>query len=374
MGRIRYISERAITRKGKRDGSGLKWRLGIPIRVKHPPDPPMNSEAPSAYQDYLVNIVHENLERIGQMWANADKKLQANCLHWGQRRNQLTDQLERTEKDHEEAEKDHDFARQSAEQVEAPSINRFLYSGLVTLITFAEIVFNGTIFNIFGESRVFTILMAIGLMIAIPVLSHFIGVKLKITKKTATDIGIMVVCALTLVAGLSSIAIAREKFFEANRVIETLGIDWSKESITWIFLSVNLVLIMAVVVLAYEYGVRDPHSYKNTQNRLHQARRVQAEESNEIEVLSRERTQVEEKLNQACAVRRQTFEEFHHLAQEEKDKGERNINLYRAANMDAREDKTRPISFLIAPDTLITLPENLLKLDCSECDWEESKA
>ncbi|MGQ9571154.1 MAG: hypothetical protein ACUVUQ_10030 [Thermodesulfovibrionales bacterium] len=100
----------------------------------------------------------------------------------------------------------------------------------------AEVVFNGLVFAVFGQSQLHTIIMAIGIMVAIPWLSDIIGKKLRMENKSKTTITLTIVATLVVFIGFLRIAILREKFFEANKVVEALGLKWDAESITLTFL------------------------------------------------------------------------------------------------------------------------------------------
>ena len=83
-------------------------------------------------------------------------------------------------KEYERISKDYDAHSKKIERSE-PSVelSRGKYYVLMFLFVFAEIPMNTLAFSVFGESQIFTWVMALGVAVAIPWIAHAVGILLK---------------------------------------------------------------------------------------------------------------------------------------------------------------------------------------------------
>jgi hypothetical protein len=239
------------------------------------------------------------------------------------------------------------------------------------IITVAELAFNALVFNVFGQSRPQTFIMAIGVMVAMPWLSDFIGKKLRMKNKSKTTIVLMTGAALVVLAGLIVIVVLRENIFEANKVVEALDIRWDINSIVFALFIVNILLFAAIVVLAYQAGHKDPLKYKQTKREFEDGANKLKAEAADLEEAAEGLANARIEFNRTHSERVDEFEKIKYKAEEERDIWIELVQLYRTSNMVVRRDKTRPKSFLVELEWLILIPEILQNLDCNACCYEE---
>ncbi|MEW6419500.1 MAG: hypothetical protein AB1480_15530 [Nitrospirota bacterium] len=299
--------------------------------------------------------------------------LQKNCEH--AEINYKNAKLEgaRVNKDIQDILERYEIAKKTLNNLPHPHISSTLFLIIFLIITIAEIAFNGLVFRVFGQSQLHTLIMAIGIMVALPWLSDFIGRKLRMENKSNTTIMLMIIATVVVFSGLLVIAILREKFFEANKIIEALGIQWDANSIVITFLIVNIVLFASIVILSYEAGHKNPSAFKSAKKELDEAERVLKEKTGDIDESAKKLINAKLAFSTAHSERIHKFEDIQYKAEEEKDGWAGYVRVYRASNMDARADKTLPKSFKRDPEELIKIPDVLKQLDCSKCCYAEVK-
>lgn len=368
-----YYSVRKVKNKGRGDGRDWRWKSfppKWPFQETKQPDPPIAQEEPAEFEKELLRVANENLSRILHKWHDIDGKLTKNCVNAEDRYKAAKAGTEKEGGEHKEAINNYKSAKEIFYALPLPNIPAKLFWVVFVIITVAEIAFNALVFDVFGQSKIHTYIMAIGLMIAIPWLSDFIGKKLRVEKKSQTTIVLMIGTGLVVFAGLGVIAILREKFFEANKIVEALGIRWDTNSIILTFFVVNIVLFVSVIVLAYEAGHKNPSEYRRLKRNYDKAKKILRSDAKNYEDAAEELANTKIEFNKAHTEREHEYEKIRAKANEERDGWMSLLQIYRAANMEARKDKTKPKSFNTDPEELVKLPDEFQKLDCGSCCYE----
>jgi len=374
---IRYYSSRYVKKRGKQDGRDWRWIFvppKWPFWEKKEPDPLLDQEEPTEFEKELLGGANENLSRILQGWSDIDKKLHKNCQDAEDKYRMAKAAVEKESSEHKKAIENYETAKAHFYNQPMPHLSNTLFWTLLLIITVAEMAFNALVFNVFGQSQSHTFIMAIGVMAAIPWLSDFIGKKLRMKNRSGTTIGMMIGAALVVLAGLIVIAVLREKFFEANKIVEALGIRWDMNSIILVFFIVNILLFAAIVVLAYEAGHKDPLKYKQAKRAFEDGAKKLKEEAADLEEAAEELANARIEFNKAHSERVHEFEKIKYKAEEERDIWIGLVQLYRSSNMVARRVKIKPKSFNKDLEGLIVIPNPLQKLDCNNCCYEEERS
>jgi hypothetical protein len=369
----RYYSSRYVRKRGKKDGRDWCWEPFFPFRKSKEADPPIDQSDPAEFEKELLSGADENLSRISQRWSDIDKKLHENCRNAEDRYKSAKATVDRESSEHKEAMTNYETAKVHFYNQPMPHMSKTLFWILFVIITGAEFAFNALVFSIFGQSQIHTYIMAAGVIVGIPVFSDFIGRKLRMENKSKTTVGMMIGVALITVVGLAVIAVLREKFFEAYKVVEALGIRWDTNSIVFTFFIVNICLFGAIVVIAYEAGYKNPSEYKNAKRAFDEARKKLKEEAGDYEEAAEGLANAKIEFNKAHSERAHEFEKIKYKAEEERDIWMGAVQLYRSSNMAVRRDKTKPKSFHRDLEELIVIPESLQKFDCNNCCYEEER-
>lgn len=363
---------RAVKKRGKKDGSDKYWDFtSWPFRKTKQTDPPLDQAEPTEYEEKLLQFSRENLKRLTQRWSSLDERMYKSCLDTEDQYHAAKAAIERESAEHREAIGKYEAAKARFFSFPVPHIPPTVYWFLFAVVTVGEVLFNTTVFSVLGQDTLETYLMVISLMVMIPFLSDFIGKKLRAERKSSTTVMLMSGAAAVVFAVLSALALAREKFFEASKVVEMLDIQWSSTSLMLTFFIVNVVLFVGMIVLAYEAAHKDPSAYKQARNEYEDAEKKLRKEAGDSEQAAQALAAARIAYNKAHTERKKQFEQHRYRAEEERDIWIGMVQTYRSSNMAARQEKAKPASFNVELAHLIEIPQPLTALECKKCRFEE---
>lgn len=393
MARNGDYTTRVVENRGRRDGRSWRWSFfpfKWPFQIPVDQDPPLDNEDCSAFEGELRQGANVALGAIKEEWFKLDRELASRCMT-------IEDAVVRA-KAEVDKEKQHaagaDYVVVAAEQslseasISPPQIKASYHAILLSLLVMAEGAFNYMVFKMFGQDKLETTLMAIGLVISIPVVTEFIGYKLKQSQKTLTDKLLMTGAGISFVALLYTISYLREKFFHFQNVIgkevlsesvdqilsERVGFKWHANEMMLVFYILNVTFVLAGLVLAYQSTRSTSSKYRKLKHAIDSAKKKYAEENSSLVHAEINHAKVLEEFNEAHTVRTRTFEGIKAKAAKIKDLWIHLITMYRAANMDVRVKKELPKSFLALPETIIIIPKKLTgQLDCGQCNHHEKE-
>jgi hypothetical protein len=228
-------------------------------------------------------------------------------------------------KDYERISKDYDAHATKIKRSE-PSVelSRGKYYVLMTLFVLGEIPMNSLAFAVFGESQLFTWIMAVGVAVAIPWIAHALGILLKRGSEPWWKAGIGVGALLLLtISGLVAIGYVRVQYLGDLTTSGAVSSFASSKFIGAAFVGLNLVILAAATLCSYFAHDTDPkleHLHRRT-NQLNKAMRA-----------------IEAKHNKILTKQQQKINRIHQQAQEI-------IYYYRKINQRERPDHAKPVSF-----------------------------
>jgi len=367
MGRkIVYYSPRKVKRAGKKDGRNWRWKFippSWPFWETKEPDPPIGQTQPSQYESKLISIAHENLERISGEWSREDEGLASEYFNSKAEKEGLIARHQKEIQEHKDTMKKYEPARQKLSEFAPRWIPGIVYWPIYIAIVAGEGLFNYFVFQIFGQDKVETYVMALAIVLIIPICSHLIGHYLKIKEKSSTDKFMISACSFVVFVLLVVLAILRETFFEAS----DQALPIRPITITLILIGINLAIFVGLTFLSYSESRTDPEGYRKAKRALKEVEEDLRKEGGDVERIFKELERAEERFNRAYSKRKSMFERYQHRAEEERDTWVTYIREYRHGNMNARKDKTLPESFKTDPETLIKIPaifENGLDWSC----------
>jgi hypothetical protein len=228
-------------------------------------------------------------------------------------------------KEFERISKDYDAHAQKIERSE-PSVelSRGKYYILMSLFVLGEIPMNSLAFSVFGESQIFTWIMALGVAVAIPWIAHAVGILIKRGSVPWWKNGIGVAALLMLtVAGLLAIGYVRVQYLGDLSTAGAVASFGNSKFIGAAFVGLNLVILAAATLCSYFAHDKDPlleHLHRKT-NQINKAMRA-----------------IEAKHNKILTEQEQKINRIHQQTQE-------NIYYYRKINQRERPDHEKPKSF-----------------------------
>ena len=203
-------------------------------------------------------------------------------------------------------------------------LSRGKYYVLMFLFVLGEIPMNSLAFAVFGESQIFTWIMAVGVAVAIPWIAHAVGILLKRGSEPwwKSALGVSALFILTI-AGLAAIGYVRVQYLGDLTEAGAVGSFGNSKFIGAAFVGLNLVILAAATLCSYFAHDTDPmleHLHRRT-NQLNKSMRS-----------------VEGKHNEILTEQQQEINRIHQEAQEL-------IYHYRKINQRERPDHTKPKSF-----------------------------
>ena len=228
-------------------------------------------------------------------------------------------------KEYERISKDYDAHSKKIERSE-PSVelSRGKYYVLMFLFVMGEIPMNSLAFSVFGESQIFTWIMALGVAVAIPWIAHAVGILIKRGSVPWWKNGIGVASLLLLtVAGLVAIGYVRVQYLGDLSTAGAVGSFGNSKFIGAAFVGLNLVILAAATLCSYFAHDTDPlleHLHRRT-NQINKKMRT-----------------IEAKHNKIVSEQEQKINRIHQQTQE-------NIYYYRKINQRERPDHEKPKSF-----------------------------
>jgi hypothetical protein len=228
-------------------------------------------------------------------------------------------------KEYERISKDYEAHAKKIERSE-PSVelSRGKYYVLMSLFVLGEIPMNSLAFSVFGESQIFTWIMALGVAVAIPWIAHAVGILIKRGSVPWWKNGIGVAALLMLtVGGLLAIGYVRVQYLGDLNAAGATKSFGSSGIIGASFVGLNLVILAAATLCSYFAHDTDPlleHLHRKT-NQINKAMRA-----------------IEAKHNKIVSEQEQRINRIHQQTQE-------NIYYYRKINQRERPDHEKPKSF-----------------------------
>ncbi|UCD77995.1 MAG: hypothetical protein JSW26_21685 [Desulfobacterales bacterium] len=203
-------------------------------------------------------------------------------------------------------------------------LSRGKYYILMSLFVLGEIPMNSLAFSVFGESQIFTWIMALGVAVAIPWIAHAMGILIKRGSVPWWKSGIGVGALLLLtIGGLLAIGYVRVQYLGDLSTAGAVSSFGSSKFIGAAFVGLNLVILAAATLCSYFAHDKDPlleHLHRKT-NQINKAMRA-----------------IEAEYNKIVAEQEQKINRIHQQTQE-------NIYYYRKINQRERPDHEKPKSF-----------------------------
>jgi hypothetical protein len=228
-------------------------------------------------------------------------------------------------KDYERISKDYDAHAAKINRSEPNvELTRGKYYVLMSLFVLGEIPMNSLAFSVFGESQIFTWIMAIGVAVAIPWIAHAVGILLK--RSTGhwgrNAIGIGTLLAVTI-GGLVAIGYVRVQYLGDLSTAGATSSFGSSSVIGAAFVGLNLVILAAATLCSYFAHDKDPlleHLHRRTNQLNKELRTIQAKY---MKILSKQQ------------------QEIHRIQQG----AQEIVYYYRKINQRTRPDHEKPKSF-----------------------------
>jgi len=273
--------------------------------------PTMDDPNPSQFEKELMAMARHEARQITSKYAPKLETL--NGKH-----KPLLKEYQRISKDYE--------AHSAKIERSEPNVelSRGKYYILMFLFVLGEIPMNSLAFAVFGESQIFTWIMALGVAVAIPWIAHAVGILLKRGSDPWWKHAIGVASLLLLtIAGLLAIGYVRVQYLGDLNDASAVASFGSSKFIGLAFIGLNLVILAAATLCSYFAHDADPaleHLHRRTN------------------LLNKGMRKIEAKHNKILTKQQQKINRLHQHSQEM-------VYFYRKINLRQRPDHQKPKSF-----------------------------
>ncbi len=358
---------RSVRRQGIRDGRGWRWRFwppAWPFQEAKAEVPPATQVEPATFEVALKEAADADLHRLGEDWQARDGRLKPRYCGAVAERDAAAAAYARETAEAGVAETTFKDAEQKFYALPAPSLDRRWMIFWLGVIGITEFPLNAIVFEIFGEEKLQTYVIAAGLGIVLPILAERFAETLKQPNHGLKERILLVLHPLVALGLIGTVSALRADFFEASGIAEVLNINMSPEKATLLFALINVAMFFAAVMVGYAGSLPDMARYRTLRARLREARRALRRESDQARAAAERLEAGERRYQRVRTCREKEFQRAAERAKAFKENADWFISAYRTANVGARKSASPPC-FRAAPLEAI-IPESLKE---SALDW-----
>jgi hypothetical protein len=319
----------------------------------------------SFYEQHLRSSALLHIRKTSMDWIDEDRKLKQDFCESNKVLENLKERINELKEDQTETEGDRKVWLDSHDRIHSVSAG---YWVLLVFLAISEFPMNSVVFDLMGEVKWLTYLLAAGLGVTIPVCAHLLGINLRRLKDPDCKNPIMtLVILLSMLLTIFCVAYLREKYVIGT--IEILKIDFDPRMVTIVFVSINLLIFTVATVASYmaHIDVSDDQAKtkQQTERVLGECAKILKEHSANIEKLSAEKNKIEELIEKLEVKREKTLEKYKHEAESWANHFEWLMDIYRISNMRARKPGSKPpVCFSSKPTIELGILDEELDKNC----------
>lgn len=322
-----YLSKRKIRysiQKARRQGK-LDAKKGRPL---------LNQTEFPQYIKKLLDVAEEEISRLAQDWEEKDKKLKADFCNAKFEMEEAEKARNKAREDFKSIESEFKETRKGLDKLEHVFPEKKIYWMVFWFLVLGEFPLNAIVFNLFGEAKMLTYLMAAVICFILPWGAHLTGTFLKQglfkDKVTTTKFIIDIVIVFGVLVG---IAYLRTNFFEASEVQKILNIEMSIFVTSCIFFFINALIFAVAATTSYFAHPRDPVTYRNIKWRFTEAFNNLKKSGASLRNIEVEYQRAVNKLELITSLREQSFDKQINKIPEIKNSCEIHIRAYTGINL-----------------------------------------
>ncbi len=321
-----------------------------------------DADTPSQYVREMKNACEHQLAHLAEKWKEQDKKLFAEYRTCKEHLDISERSLDETQRDNNEAREKLDLATRALDNLEHVSPGKRWYIVFFIFITLVEFPINSIIFDIFGEARWLTMLMAASICFTLPWAAHIAGKALKeglVRNRVVTaKFSIMLVLVVAL---LGAFAYMRERFLTGMEAQKFLGASVDQNMMTILFFLINGFVFLIALWTSYSAHPKDPVTFERILKSYDLAKQLEKETYERTRKAETACKKASQDLNDAISKRKNSFEKTQNEADAISQGWNSLIHHYYKVNVRHRRDGKEPPSF--HGDTTYRIPKDIEALD-----------
>lgn len=355
----------SVKRKGKKDGRDWRWKFWPPkwpFRESKEPIPPISQSEPAQFESALTEAAEADMQSLAEEWKAMDEKLKPEYCQAEAERGIAKETYEKEAGEEKTALGVYEKASEAFLKVPSPPLSPSWMRFWLFVIAIGEFPLNAVVFQVLGQSRAETYLVAAFIGIFFPLAAHAFGKSLRQENKSKTDQVLVALSPLFVLAILTGLGFVRAKFFEALELQQLLGITVTPTQATVLFIVINIAVFFVAVVISYQGSHGNEAEYNTLQKAFMHALNRLGKESGEAKAAAERLTRAEERFQKALHRRHKSFEKIAEQAKHIKETNDWFVSVYRFANMEARRNPANPECFK-KPPAEAKIPDSLQNLD-----------
>lgn len=369
MPRKSYVyTYRSVKRQGKKHGRDWRWKFWPPkwpFREAKEPNPPRQQTEYAQFEKTLTEAAESDIQLLADQWKKMDKKLKDEYCSAKAEREAAKIAFNKEAGEEQTASAEFEMASKALLNVPSPPLDPRWMRFWLFVIAIAELPLNAVVFQILGQGRAETYLVAAFIGVFFPLAAHAFGKALRQEIKTRTDNVLVALSPLFILSVLAVLGFVRAKFFEALGLQRLLGITITPTEATILFIVINVAVFFVAVVISYQGSHASEAEYNTLLKRYKEAVKRLGKESGEARAAAQRKEAAEARFQTAYHQREKTFERITEQAKLKKETNDWYVSVYRAANLNARRDAKQPDWFKLPPPEA-QIPNSLTQLD-REC-------
>jgi hypothetical protein len=253
-------SDWAVRGRGRKDGNA------------QPPIPAWNAESLPPFLRMLCQAGNQDLRALAKDWHDEDRRFKTDWALAGR----AFDSAQKAAGDaDDEAQHALDHYEKTHGHRLVVTLSRWRYGLLVALLCLFEFPLNALVFRGFGESELFTWLMAFGFGVCLTLCAHYLGKFLR-EQRTALRLGLSALLVVLPCAAIIGVATLR-----ANYLTQKAGASsaWSPDVMIPFFIAWNLILYAVATIASYRH--HEPFNAEVASTQRGQSRTEHARERGE---------------------------------------------------------------------------------------------
>lgn len=343
-----------LTWMSKRNGC-IDGKKGIPAleQQEHP-----------FYEHRLKEGAETSIRHLAEEWRSDDRKLKEEYCRLLMAHKNATARIKTIQPDYQELLEDKDDLDDTWQKTHSVP---WTYRALFAFLAACEFPMNSVVFDILGEAKWLTYILAAGLGVVIPLAAHYVGIKLRRESplehwRAALKTGLIVIVVFAVLIGL---AYLRERYVAGSGMAAVLGIEMDPRMVTLVFLSINLLIFVVAVIASYmvhmdvtDAQIRSSHI---TQRSLKEIEELLKDVKGNLDQLKKKCDEIREEYSKLAVSRNKLFEIYRDRSEICRHSCEYLMNVYRTSNMRARAESSTQIPICF---------KNVLTIDTCPFDGE----
>jgi len=332
-------SFRKVVRIAKRDARNWRWRFWPFLKDNSKARVPREGQTETpAYWEELFQLGESLIAPVVEDWKRLDTNLKPEYCDAKKEDIRADKELEKLTIEKESSFNEYKQAKEKLNEFKPPALDKNWEFVLLIIIGVSELFINRLIFQLFGESELFTNIFSVGIGVVVPLLAFWFGYLLRQQVKSTTDKVWLVILPLGALAVMYVISVLRTTVFKGTGIVKTLKLDISDNELTILFYVINIVFFIGATVISYFASHPQGEIYKQAKKIFKTALKEFKDDEKEVKEAADRCEETESRLEKITHKRAKIHQKLLAKAMSIKESAEWLMKSYKAMNLRHRPD------------------------------------